>query len=220
MFGFTSLKDWTSMSGGSLLGDPRPEGFDDRGRHVLNDVGEFRLVEMWAPGGERVIECREDIQAALDQALFCISDARDGVSTPGKRVRLAGALDRIREAAIHGKAALSATETLGLEIDLAIHGPDVEIEINTLAAELKAAMRSVAIANGRLPGKDGKKRKLKPEAVAILEARRIFETTGDRPTKSAIRAAMGTQGMVFKGRNAPSKWREVFFRARLHELAE
>jgi hypothetical protein len=55
----------------------------------------------------------------------------------------------------------SATEALGLEIDLAAHGPDAEVEINTLASTLKAALRSVAIADSRLPGKNGKKRKLK-----------------------------------------------------------
>ena len=41
MFGFTSLKDWNAIPGGSLLGGPRPEGFDEHGRHVLKDVGEF-----------------------------------------------------------------------------------------------------------------------------------------------------------------------------------
>jgi len=89
VFRVTSLKDWNAIPGGSPLGDhPRPKGFDERGRHVLNDVGEFRLVEMWYPGGPRVVEYREDIQDAFDRAFFCVSDAH-AATEPAKRVWLA-----------------------------------------------------------------------------------------------------------------------------------
>jgi hypothetical protein len=40
------------------------------GRRVINDVGEFRLVEMWFPGGPQVVEYSDEIRAALAQALF------------------------------------------------------------------------------------------------------------------------------------------------------
>ena len=48
----------------------------------------------------------------------------------------------------------------------------------------------------------------------------IFLETEKRPTKSGIRAVMEKHGTVFRGKNAASKWREVFFRARLHKLSE
>jgi hypothetical protein len=214
-----------SLPGGSLL-TSWPEGFDEKGRNVLNDVGEFRLVEMWYSGGPRVVECRGDVQAAFDQALFCVSDARHGVTKPAERVKLSSVLYSLHNGVLNGKNSASfsyvfeLTDLLGNMLVKAMRANDVEVGVNTLASTLKAALRCVAIASGRLPDKDGQKRKLKPEAVAILEGRKFFESTAHLPTKSAIRAAMEAQKIVFRGKNAESKWREVFFRARLHELPE
>ena len=79
-----------------------PPGFDDDGRRVIKDVGEFKLVEMWFPGGPQIVEYSSEIRAALDQARFFISDARDGITTPHDRVMLAGALYSLYLAAHYG----------------------------------------------------------------------------------------------------------------------
>jgi hypothetical protein len=107
-------------------------------------------------------------------------------------------------------------ETLGRMIVEAMQANDVESAINGCASTFKAALRGVAAANSVLPHK--RRSWLRSEAIAIIEGQTIFLETGERPTKSAIRAVMEKHGTVFRGRNAASKWREVFFRARLHEL--
>ena len=69
-----------------------PPGFDDDGRRVIKDVGEFRLVEMWFPGGPIIVEYSKEIRAALTRARFRISEARDKITTPDERASLAAAL--------------------------------------------------------------------------------------------------------------------------------
>ena len=95
---------------------------------------------------------------------------------------------------------------------------DVECAIDSCASIFKAALRCVAAANGLLPHKRGWW--LKPEAVAIIEGHIIFLETGERPTKSAIRAVMEGHGTVFPKKHASAKWREIFARAGLQNLAD
>ena len=71
-----------------------PSGFDDDGRRVIKDVGEFRLVEMWFPGGPIIVEYSKEIRAALAKARYRISD-RDGITTPHERAMLAAALNSL-----------------------------------------------------------------------------------------------------------------------------
>ena len=200
-----------------------PEGFDEAGRHVLNDVGEFKLVEMWFPGGPQIVEYSSEIRVALDQARFFISDARDGITTPHERVMLASALYSLyiaaRDGLNHPWFASRLRETLGKAIVEVMQARDVECAIDSCAAMFRAALRSVAVASGALLDKHSqRRRKPKPEVVAILEGERIFRETGERPSKSKIRAAMESQGIVFKGKNAASRWREIFARAGLQNL--
>ena len=90
----------------SLISDVHPpEGFDENWRHVLNDVGEFRLVEMWEPNDPQVVEYRDDVQEALDQSLFRVSDACDGATTPQERGRLASILKTMMQGAVEGEHA-------------------------------------------------------------------------------------------------------------------
>jgi hypothetical protein len=216
---FVSAINPNAIPGSSLLADIRlPEGFDENWRHVLKDVGEFRLVEMWRPGGPQHVENRDDVQEAFDQGVFGISDARDGATTPKERARLAMILKTIMQGYFERKSTPEAARQLGYLMMIAGLDDDREAGINTLANRFKTALRSVLLNSDLLPG--GKDRKLKPEAAAILEGARIFKETGERPTKSAIKAAMEAKGYIFKGKNAPSRWREVFFRAALHNLPE
>jgi hypothetical protein len=142
MFTLTSLKDRSAIPGGSLLGDhPRSEGFDERGRHVLNDRGEFRLVEMWYPGGARVVEYREDIKDAFDRAFFGVSEAR-AATDPAKRVGLAKIVHAFVDCYLHDKSAKEAAEAFGREILVAIHAADIEADIRSLTNRLTSALRS------------------------------------------------------------------------------
>ena len=198
-------------------------GFEPAVRCVLKDIGQFRLVEL-EPDGERAVECSKAVQEAFDQGFYGVSDARDGITRPQDRVNLARALYHLYLEARDGASAggfgfaPKIAETLGRMIAEAMQADDVESAINSCASSFKAALRGVAAANSRLPHK--RRSWLRPEAEAIIEGQTIFLETGERPTKNAIRAAMEKHGTVFRGRNAASKWREVFFRARLHELPE
>jgi hypothetical protein len=200
MFGPGSLKDLNGITGGSLLGDhPKPEGFDDRGRHVLNDVGEFRLVEMWYPGGPRVVEYREDIQDAFDRAFFGVSEAH-AATDPAKRVGLAKIIHAFVDCYLYGRAAKEAAEAFAREVLIALHAEDIEADIRSLTNRLTSALRSEAIARGRMRDKQGNLRKMKVEAAAILEAAKIFEQTGGRPRKRAIMKALKALGYDFQGK--------------------
>ena len=201
-----------------------PPGFDDDGRRVIKDVGEFKLVEMWFPAGPQIVEYSSEIRAALDQARFFISDARE-ITTPDDRVMLAGALYGLyleaREGFSNPRLASKLRETLGKAMVKAMHSPDAECGIDRCAATVRAALRSVAVASGALRDKHSqRKRKPKPEVVAILEGKRIFRETGERPSKSEIRAAMENLGIVFSKKHARAKWREVFARAGLQNLPD
>ena len=102
-----------------------------------------------------------------------------------------------------------------------MQAPDVECGIDSCAAMFRAALRSVAVANGALRDKHSqRKRKPKAEVVAILEGERIFRETGERPSKSGIRAAMENLGIVFSKKHARAKWRELFARAGLQNLPD
>ena len=207
-----------------------PPGFDDDGRRVIKDVGEFKLVEMWFPGGPRIVEYSKEVRDALDQARFRISDA-DGITKPHERVNLAAALFGLYIAAREGLnnpgLAFRLRDTLGAAILKAMLAPDVECGIDSCAATFRAALRNVAVASGALPDKAQTplglkhgRRKPKPEVVAILESERIFRETGERPRKAAIRAAMESHGITFRGKNKNTRWREVFSRAGLHDLQD
>ena len=112
-------------------------------------------------------------------------------------------------------------ETLGRTIVKAMQAEDVECAIDSCAATFKAALRSVAVASGALRDKHKqRKRKPKPEVVAILEGAENFPRDRRAPNKSAIRAAMESQGIVFAKKHARAKWREIFTRAGLHNLAD
>ena len=197
-------------------------GFETDVRCVVKDVGEFRLVEL--VDGQRAVEYSKEVQEAFDQAFYGVSDARDRITKPQDRVRLSRALFHlfleVRDGASAGGFGFAPkiAETLGRMIVEAMQANDVESAINSCASSFKAALRNVAAANSRLPHK--RRSWLRPEAEAIIEGQTIFLETGERPTKSGIRAVMEKHGTVFRGKNAASKWREVFFRARLHELPE
>jgi hypothetical protein len=211
---FTSLKDLSAISGGSLLVDrPRPEGFDEQGRHVLNDRGEFRLVEMWYPGGPRVVEYREDIKDAFDRVFFGVSEAR-ALTDPADRVGLAKIVHAFVDCYLDGKSAKEAAEAFGREILVAIHAADIEADIRSLTNRLTSALRSEAIARGRMRDKQGNLRKMKVEAAAVLEAAKIFEQTGERPGRRAIMKALKAQGYELQA----ADWRDVFRRAKLSRL--
>jgi hypothetical protein len=194
-----------------------PTGFDDSGRRVINDVGEFRLVEIWFPGGPQVVEYSDEIRAALDQARLRISDA-DWITKPHERVKLSRALYSLYFATRYGLNdswfGSKLRETLGEAMVKATQARDVECAMESCAATVKAALRCVALRRGQ------RKRKPKPEVFAILEGERIFRETGERPSKSGIRAAMENLGIVFSKKCASAKWREIFVRAGLQNLAD
>jgi hypothetical protein len=201
-----------------------PPGFDDNGRRVIKDVGEFRLVE-WFPGGPIIVEYSKEIRAALTKARFRISEARDKITTPDERAMLAGALFSLyidaREGLDNPRLASRLRDTLGVAILEAMQAQDVECAIEGCGAKFRAALRSIAVASGALRDKHSqRKRKPKPEVVAIQEGGRIFRETQERPTKTAIRAAMEAQGIVFDKRHARARWSDIFILARLHNLAD
>ena len=191
---------------------------------MIKDVGEFKLVEVWFPGGPIIVEYSKEIRAALTKARFRISEARDG-TTPHERANLAAALFSLyvdaREGLNNPRLASRLRDTLGVAILKVMQAQDVECAIDSCTATFRAALRNVAVASGALRDKHSqRKRKPKPEVVAILEGGRIFRETGERPTKAAIRAAMEAQGIVFDKRHARARWSDIFILARLHNLAD
>jgi hypothetical protein len=197
-------------------------GFEPAVRCVVKDVGEFRLVEL--VDGQRAVEYSKEVQEAFDQAFYRVSDARDRITKPQDRVRLSRALFHLFLEVRHGASAggfgfaPKIAETLGRMIVEAMQANDVEVAINGCASRFKAALRGIASANSVLTHKRGSW--LRPEAEAIIEGQTIFLETGERPTKSAIRALMERHGITFSKKRARAKWREIFARAALQNLED
>ena len=122
------------------------------------------------------------------------------------------------DCSLQGKFAKEAAQELGRQILVAIHAEDIAADIGSLTNRLTSALRSEAIARGRMCNKQGHLRKMKVEAAAILQAATIFEQTGERPRKRAIIKALKLQGYNFHGKNAKADWRGVFDRASLDKL--
>jgi hypothetical protein len=131
-----------------------PTGFDDDGRRVIKDVGEFRLVEMWFPGGPIIVEYSKEIRAALTKARFRISEARDKITTPHERANLAAVLFSLyvdaREGLNNPRLASRLRDTLGVAILEALQAQDVECAIEGCGAKFRAALRSIAVVSGAL----------------------------------------------------------------------
>jgi hypothetical protein len=110
-------------------------------------------------------------------------------------------------------------DLLGRMIVEVMQATDVEVAINGCASSFKAVLGGVASAvNSVLPHK--RRSWLRPEAIAIIEGQTIFLETGERPTKSAIRAVMERHGITFSKKRARAKWREIFARAALQNLED
>ena len=197
-------------------------GFETDVRCVVKDVGEFRLVEL--VDGQRAVEYSKEVQEAFDQAFYGVSDARDRNTKPQDRVNLARALYHLyletRDGASAGGFGFAPkmAETLGRMIVKAMQEDDVECAIDSCANSFKAALRNVAAANSLLPHK--RRSWLRPQAEAIIEGQTIFLETGERPTKSAIRAVIERHGITFSKKRASAKWREIFARAALQNLED
>jgi hypothetical protein len=211
MFGIAQLKDG-DPSGSLLTG--WPDGFDEYGRHVFNDVGEFQLVELYYAGGPRVVEYSDNVKAALDRYLFSVSEASTS-TTPEERVALCRAIWILHKDNRSLAESHVAARILNAALKKALKAPDVEIELNTLAGTLRAAMRSVALLEMKLASSPPQ---LKPEAAAILEGAKIFRRTNRRPRQRAIVKACERQGHIYGGKNKRSSWNRIFERAALDGL--
>jgi hypothetical protein len=213
MFGIVQPKDGDPIPGGSLL-TGWPEGFDARGRNVLDDVGEFQLVELYYPGGPRIVEYSPPIKAALDRYLFSVSEAST-CSTPEERIELARAFWILHEDNRSLAESDVAARILNAALKKAMKAGDVEVELNTLAGTLRAAMRSVAALENKLSSSP---MKVKVEAAAILEGGRIFQKRAKRPRQREIIRACERNGYIYRGKNKRSSWTLVFERTALDDL--
>jgi hypothetical protein len=100
----------------------------------------------------QVVEYRDDVQEALDQSLFRVSDARDGATTPQERVRLASILKTMMQGAVEGKSTPNAAREFGLQMMIAGLAPDREAEIDAFTSKFRAALRSMLLTSDLLPG--------------------------------------------------------------------
>jgi hypothetical protein len=58
----------------SLLDFEWPPGFDEYGRHLLDECAEFKLYELYRLGGELEVEYAPAVERALFRSLFRITE--------------------------------------------------------------------------------------------------------------------------------------------------
>jgi len=56
-----------------------PPGFDEDGRRLLAECPEFKLGEMYKPGGEQILQRSIDIETAYHKERLRINDASDPI---------------------------------------------------------------------------------------------------------------------------------------------
>ena len=222
---------------GTLLEASYPPGFDEEGRRLLAECPEFKLWEMYQPGGEQILERSPVIERAYHKARLRISGASDGASDPIERIAWATALSRLVEI-----ARKSPPEPMPLEVFLStdhnFHWPGNSATASKLAAtigkEILGVLNSADRADQKAEVCVGKfKNALNAlirdractavrftEYLLIIHAEGYFRSTMARPTKSDLIERLGFLGISYKGANAKAKWREKFANVGLGELPD
>lgn len=216
-----------SLPFGSLLVVSRPPGFDKHGRHLLAKCPEFKLYELYKPGGEQEIETAPEIEHALWRALFRINDSWE-TETRDERIAWVVAVKKLHNFTVRRykqgdytgavPVACELAATLGMRIEAALASKDDpkitarrcgDMFRDTVSALLREANRSP----------DGRTDKLIPAVVVLIwEAQGMFQYMRKRPRKSELRKRLTAIGYGFSGPTATARWRELFRRAGLNKL--
>jgi hypothetical protein len=216
-------------SGGSLIADPWPPGFENGGRRVLAECDEMTLWELYRPGGEQEVVLAPEIERTLWRHLFRINDTFDFGSFERKdrdrRVSLAIALRRLhllterlhREGELTGvfPAAQSLVESLGEEIDRALRSRNIKEAARQVGNRVAECVKALAREKGRL--RDGRttKDRIPLLAMLILEAQREFMRHLGKPPKEALIYRMEQRGYRIPGNASIGSWKGLFARAGL-----
>ena len=218
---------------GTLLEASYPPGFDEEGRRLLAECPEFKLLEMYQPGGEQILERSPAVEIAYHKERLRINSASD----PIERIAWATALSRLV-----GIARKSPPEPMPLEVILSIdhnfHWPGNSATASKLAAtigkEILGVLNSADRADQKAEECVGKfKNALNAlirdrdckavrftEYLLIIHAEGYFRSTMARPTKSDLIERLGFIGISYKGANAKATWREKFANVGLGELPD
>jgi hypothetical protein len=227
----TQTQEWPRLRPGarSLLDIEWPPGFDEHGRHLLEECPEFKLYELYRPGGDVELEHAPAVEQALFRSLFRITDPEESkatISSAEERIETAKALLSMLRCAQKdnevvpfspGSAAVGtrAARTIGKLLRKNLEGGSVEDVANVF----KTCVRAVFAHEGRLPDKRSNKN-TPLEAVLISLAGAYFARFRKQPSKRELMTRMVAIGYDYRGKDRASKWRAAFDRAALSGLPD
>lgn len=236
--------NWETVWKGSILEFIPPDGFSQDGRRILAECPEFRLVELWKPGGEIIVERAPAIEAAYWKAVFRIID-RDDSSTPEERLAVAAAVAALYQFTKSGNGftnpafgsplpldamdsfegrggqslACRFAHTIGRRLMVFPESEDVKGSIDDCARIFKSALSAFAVSQGLIP--DARtKTGLRLPIVIITTAEEVFRCHRRQPSKSEIQTACESRGLRFGGKDPHGRWADAFNTAGLGNLPD
>jgi hypothetical protein len=212
----------------TLLSIEYPPGFNSQGRKVLAECPEFRIVELYREGGERVFEFAPEVEKALWKSLFRIKGTSSGPWGEGAafRIEMAIALKkmiRFKNRNYQGGDAILARElTMALcpLVEAALRSENPEGEAEKAGKSFRDAVLALSRDAG-IAKRDGRaKMGIPAEAVLIWEAQGAFQHHLVPPKKSYLRKRLERIGYSISGKDAKKRWDDRFERAALSGLPE
>ena len=206
-------------SGGSLIADHWPPGFEDGGRRVLAKCDEMTLYELYRPGGEQEVVLAPEIERILWRHLFRINDSWE-TKDRDRRVSLAMALYRLHHFTVHRhrkgemigsvQAAQALAESLGEEIDRVINSDDIETTARKFGSLVAERVKALAREQGRLPDLRTNKDRIPAPAMLILEAREEFMVHVGKPPREVLIYWMEWRGYLPPKSDRAGYWSDIF----------
>lgn len=215
----------------TLLGHQYHPDFEPDGRRLLTECPEFKLWEMYKPGGEQVLESSEAIEKALRKYSYNINDA----TNQRERIAMAAALESLANVALsfpsqpmplatffHSKAydfdypgnsstCSKLAATFGMEILEVLRSNDPEQRAEECVGKFRNALNHLIRRNSHKALKNA-------EYLLIIHAQGHFRVQRERPTKAYLMERLQRFGIEYIGKNRKSTWREKFANAGLADL--
>ena len=197
-----------------FLAQARPAGFES-GKRLIAECPEFRLWELYRPGGPEVLERSPLVEEAFQKARFGIYKAGNHV----RRIELALALECLARMArrleqgddIEGcrQVCEVLARTLGREIADVADGCKTSDPLNLIKSSLAAVSQ------------ERPTEEMPTEFLLISAASFLFAASRIRPTQAALKEALKAAfGREYLGKNSAKTWAEKFSLAGLEALPE
>ncbi len=232
------------MLKGTLLEYTRYKGFDEESKRLIAECPEFKLYELYEPGGLTLVVRSESVDKAYHKAIFRIIDRKEASTTSeNDRIAWAKALQSLADytrsspkfsapayansgpldlkESFQGNGSMAVARrlafTIGQDLIAMLDSKDIKDSIEDCAAAFKNALRAYACANSLLD--DARSIwKVSSEYLIIVHAEIEFQRTRQSPTKANIRLMLENLGIKMSGKDPKGKWQDAFIRAGLEKL--